>query len=44
MVMIKKTDYEISVKHWIKEQENLIELIEHNIQYLEKEELKNQMK
>jgi hypothetical protein len=35
--MLKKTDYEISVKHWIKEQENLIELIEHNIQYLEKE-------
>jgi hypothetical protein len=35
--MLKKTDYEISVKHWIKKQENLIELIEHNIQYLEKE-------
>lgn len=40
--MAEKTDYEQSIKNWKKEQENLIETMENNIKYLEKEiELKN---
>lgn len=35
--MAEKTDYEISIDNWKKEQENLIDLLQNNIDYLEKE-------
>jgi len=35
--MAEKTDYEVSMDNWVKEQENLISTFELNIEYLENE-------
>jgi len=32
-----KTDYEISIENWVKEQKNLIDVMQNNIDYLKNE-------